>query len=59
MDEAVTSQSNNIHLPNDDERRKSFHWLKRISSYTAWKRILGYYQGLDARYRKLQTTAAN
>ncbi|MBB3015336.1 Imm71 family immunity protein [Cupriavidus alkaliphilus] len=34
----------NLHLPNDDERRKTFHWLKRISSYTAWKRILGYYE---------------
>ncbi|SOY61402.1 Imm71 family immunity protein [Cupriavidus taiwanensis] len=38
------SQINNLHLPNDDERRKLFHWLKRISSYTAWKRILGYYE---------------
>lgn len=33
-----------IMLPSELERRQIFYWLKRISSYTAWNRILGYYQ---------------
>lgn len=39
-----SGQSSNIRFPSNDERRKLFHWLKQISSYTAWKRILGYYE---------------
>lgn len=31
-------------LPSEHERKQIFYWLKRISSYTAWNRILGYYQ---------------
>ncbi len=31
-------------LPNARERRQIFYWLKRISSYTAWNRILDYYR---------------
>lgn len=34
----------NILLPTDDERLRIFHWIKRISSYTAWKRILYFYE---------------
>lgn len=30
-------------LPGEQERKQIFYWLKRISSYTAWNRILGYY----------------
>ncbi|WP_350145872.1 Imm71 family immunity protein [Cupriavidus taiwanensis] len=30
--------------PNDAERRRIFYWFKRISSHTAWKQILGYYE---------------
>ncbi|MET3654896.1 Imm71 family immunity protein [Dyella japonica] len=30
-------------LPNERERQQIFYWLQRISSYTAWSRILGYY----------------
>lgn len=33
-----------IMLPNDKERRQIFYWLQRISSYTAWNRVLGYYR---------------
>ncbi|CAN7717004.1 Imm71 family immunity protein [Caballeronia sp. LjRoot31] len=31
-------------LPSELERKQIFYWLKRISSYTAWNRILGYYR---------------
>lgn len=31
-------------LPSELERRQIFYWLKRISSYTAWNRILGYFR---------------
>jgi hypothetical protein len=31
-------------LPSEAERKQIFYWLKRISSYTARKRILGYYR---------------
>lgn len=31
-------------LPTDDERKRLFLWLKQISSYTAWHRVLTYYQ---------------
>jgi hypothetical protein len=31
-------------LPSEHERKQIFYWLKRISSYTAWNRMLGYYQ---------------
>ncbi len=30
--------------PNEHVRQQIFHMLQRISSYTAWNRILGYYQ---------------
>jgi hypothetical protein len=33
-----------VMLPSELERRQIFYWLKRISSYTAWNRILGYCQ---------------
>lgn len=33
-----------VMLPSELERKQIFHWLKRISSYTAWNRILGYYR---------------
>lgn len=33
-----------IMLPSELERRQIFYWLKRVSSYTAWNRILGYFQ---------------
>ena len=33
-----------IMLPNALERRQIFYWLKRISSYSAWRRILEYYR---------------
>lgn len=52
------SSVNNIHLPNDDERRKIFHWLKRISSYTAWKRILGYYEAWTLAIEKCRKLAS-
>ncbi|MCO4862517.1 Imm71 family immunity protein [Cupriavidus sp. WGlv3] len=31
-------------LPTDHERRQIFHWIRQISSYTAWKRILDFYE---------------
>jgi hypothetical protein len=31
-------------LPSEQERKQIFYWLKRVSSYTAWNRILGYYR---------------
>jgi hypothetical protein len=33
-----------VMLPSEAERKQIFYWLKRISSYTAWNRILGYYR---------------
>ncbi|MET3654897.1 Imm71 family immunity protein [Dyella japonica] len=33
-----------VMLPTEQERQRIFYWLKRISSYTAWNRILGYYR---------------
>ncbi len=40
--------STNVHpdtiWPTDEERKKIFFWLKQISSYTAWHRVLTYYQ---------------
>ncbi|WP_199101116.1 Imm71 family immunity protein [Dyella sp. ASV21] len=33
-----------IMLPNALERRQIFYWLKRISSYSTWRRILEYYR---------------
>lgn len=33
-----------VMLPNEIERRQIFYTLKRWSSYTAWKRILDFYQ---------------
>ncbi|MFT3721036.1 Imm71 family immunity protein [Pseudorhodoferax sp.] len=31
-------------LPNEHERKQIFYWLKQVSSWTAWNRILGYYK---------------
>ena len=31
-------------LPNEQERKQMFYLLKKHSSWTAWNRILGYYQ---------------
>ncbi|GHS86213.1 hypothetical protein FACS189487_00040 [Campylobacterota bacterium] len=36
--------SKELLLPNEREREQIFHLLKKQSSYTAWKRIFGYYQ---------------
>ncbi|AXV79140.1 MULTISPECIES: Imm71 family immunity protein [Ralstonia solanacearum species complex] len=36
--------SGNVTPPIDHERRQIFYWLKQISSYTAWSRILGFYR---------------
>ena len=33
-----------VMLPNELQRKQIFYWLKRVSSYTAWNRILGYYR---------------
>lgn len=33
-----------IMLPNDKERQQIFYWLKQVSSWSAWNRILGYYR---------------
>jgi len=35
---------NNLLLPDELERRQIFHLLKKHSSWTAWNRILSYYQ---------------
>jgi hypothetical protein len=32
-----------ILLPSERERQQIFHWLERVSSYTAWRRIVDYY----------------
>jgi hypothetical protein len=31
-------------LPSELERKQIYYWLKRLSSYTAWNRILGFYR---------------
>lgn len=31
-------------VPNDDERKKIFYWVKKSSSYTAWERAGRYYK---------------
>lgn len=31
-------------VPNETERKRIFFWLKQISSYTAWNRLLGFYR---------------
>ena len=36
--------SDALNLPSDYERRQLFHWLKKLSSVAAWRRILAYYQ---------------
>lgn len=41
---SITPSSESIMLPSELERRQIFYWLKRVSSYTAWNRILGYFQ---------------
>lgn len=35
-------------LPSAVERQKIFYWLQRISSLTAWRRILGFYEAWAA-----------
>lgn len=35
---------NAVVLPNEQERRQVFCWLRQVSSWTAWNRILGYYK---------------
>ncbi|WP_199098646.1 Imm71 family immunity protein [Dyella sp. ASV21] len=37
-----------VMLPDDHERQQIFYWLKRISSYSAWNRILDYYRAWAA-----------
>lgn len=37
-----------VMLPSAYERRKIFYWLQRISSLTAWRRILGFYEAWAA-----------
>jgi hypothetical protein len=34
-----------VMLPSDLERQQIFYWLQKISSVTAWRRILEYYRG--------------
>ena len=49
----------NVMLPSDLERRQIFYTLKRWSSYTAWNRILGYFQAwADIHKRSLQIASA-
>ena len=31
-------------IPTEYERKQVFYWLKKVSSYTAWQRIYGFYQ---------------
>ena len=42
---ATSAKHANVMLPNEQERRQIFYWLKQVSSYTAWNRILGFYKG--------------
>jgi hypothetical protein len=44
MNQTAKFPPENLLVPNDLERRQIFHLLKKTSSYTAWKRILGFYQ---------------
>lgn len=46
-------------LPNELERRQIFHSLKRWSSYTAWKRILDFYQVWSDAMEKVVATGEN
>lgn len=41
---SITPSPEAIMLPSELERRQIFYWLKRISSHTAWNRILGYFR---------------
>lgn len=43
----------NIALPNEIERRQIFYWLKRVSSYTAWNRIMGFYKVCTDKMEKI------
>ncbi len=46
-------------LPNENERKQIFYALKMWSSYTAWKRILDFYQAwADATERSLREASA-
>jgi hypothetical protein len=48
-----------VMLPSELERRQIFHSLKRWSSYTAWNRILGFYQAwADAAETSLREASA-
>lgn len=41
----MNAASNNlIMLPSEQQRRQIFYWLKQVSSWTAWNRILGFYK---------------
>jgi len=40
----TTQNPHDLLLPNELERKQMFHLLKKHSSWTAWNRILGYYQ---------------
>lgn len=40
----MSTDPSGVKLPNELERRQIIYWLKRISSYTAWNRILGFYR---------------
>jgi hypothetical protein len=40
----ASSSSRAVMLPGDNERRQVFYWLQQVSSYTAWRRVFGYYQ---------------
>ena len=41
---ATSAKNTNVMLPNEHERRQIFYWLKQVSSYTAWNRVLGFYK---------------
>lgn len=42
MNTSLPRQS--VMLPTEAERRQIFYWLKQVSSWTAWNRILTYYK---------------
>jgi hypothetical protein len=44
MSKSPVLSPENLLLPNNLERRRIFHLLKKSSSYTAWKRIFGFWQ---------------
>lgn len=46
-------------LPTADERKKVFHWIKRISSYTAWNRLLGFYRRWAAQMERCVAAEAD